>query len=74
MIRFQVGGVGGTDFSAPGLAWIGTFVETSIRLDQIPPKDLLEEALLNLIAHVPREEIVYLLGDTSWRRLPEVDL
>ena len=35
-------------------------VETSIRLDQIPPKDLLEEAPLNLIAHVPREEIVYL--------------
>ena len=58
-IEFGVEDVGETDISAPRTPWLTRLVTTSIQLGQVPPKDLLEEALLNLIAHVPREEIVY---------------
>ena len=58
-IEFHVDDIGETDLSAPGAVWLARLVTTSIHLGQVPPKDLLEEALLNLIAHVPREEIIY---------------
>ena len=58
-IEFGVEDVGEADFSAPGTAWLTRLVTTSIQLGQVPPKDLLEEALLNLVARVPRKEIVY---------------
>ena len=59
IIEFRIEDVAGTDLSAPGPAWTNTIVEVVIHLDQIPPEDLLEEALLDLIAYVPRTEIVY---------------
>ena len=58
-IEFHVEDVGETDLSAPGTAWLARLVTTSIQLGQVPPKDLLEETLLNLVAHIPQEEIVY---------------
>ncbi|KAF9785009.1 hypothetical protein BJ322DRAFT_802960 [Thelephora terrestris] len=58
-IHFSVKDVGETDFSAPGPASMNTLVATLIQLDQIPPEDLLEDAVLDLIAHVPPEEVVH---------------
>ena len=58
-ISFHVGDVDGMDFSAPGRPRMDSLVATSIHLDQVPPWDSLEEVLLDLIAHVHREEIVY---------------
>ena len=58
-IEFGVEDAGKTDFSALAIAWLARLVTAGIQLGQVPPKDLLEEALLNLIAHFPREEVVY---------------
>ena len=37
----------------------GRILEISIVLDPVPPMDVMKEATLNLMAHIPREEIVY---------------
>ena len=58
-IRFHVGDVGGIDFSVPAPTRMNTFMMVANRFNQTPSKDRLEKALLNLIAHAPREEIVY---------------
>ncbi|KAF9653325.1 hypothetical protein BDM02DRAFT_3182863 [Thelephora ganbajun] len=59
LIALHVGDVGGIDFSAPAPGQMNKFVVIRIELNQMLPKDLLEEATLDLITHVPREEIVY---------------
>ena len=59
-IEFNVGDVGGVDFSAPGPVRMEAFMEVIIELDQVFPKDRLKEATLNLIAHAPREEVSYI--------------
>ncbi|KAF9785010.1 hypothetical protein BJ322DRAFT_1210989 [Thelephora terrestris] len=58
-IVFHVDDVGGNDFSILGPVSMHTLVATTIHLNPMPPKDLLEGAFLDLIAHVPREEVVY---------------
>ncbi|KAF9653350.1 hypothetical protein BDM02DRAFT_3182879 [Thelephora ganbajun] len=58
-IAFHVGDVGGIDFSAPAPGEMNKFVVIRIELNQMLPKDRVGEAILNLITHVPREEIVY---------------
>ena len=58
-IRFHVGDVGGIDFSVPAPAQMNTFMMVAIKLNQTPSKGRLEKAILDLIAHAPREEIVY---------------
>ena len=58
-ITFQVGDVGGIDFSVPAPAWMNMFMDIFIEMDQIHPKNRLEEITLGLAAHVPREEVVY---------------
>lgn len=55
-IEIQVGDVGGIDFSALGPAQMDKFMEITIYLDQLLPD---AAAILDLIAHAPREEIVY---------------
>ncbi|KAF9785006.1 hypothetical protein BJ322DRAFT_802415 [Thelephora terrestris] len=58
-IELRVEDIGVAGFSAPEPLWLNTLVETIIHLDPMPPADVLEEALLDLIAYVPREEIVF---------------
>ena len=59
-IELRVEDVGETDLSAPQpLLWMATLVEIVIHLDPMPPVDILDEVLLDLIASVPREEVVY---------------
>jgi hypothetical protein len=58
-IEFRVGDVYGMNFSAPGPAQMEMFVEIVVKLDPVPPMDLLKEVTLNLVAHTPREEIIY---------------
>ena len=59
VIEFRVRDVGGTDFSAPELLLMAILVRVTIYLNPMPPADVLEGALLDLIAHIPREEVVY---------------
>ena len=59
-IVFSVGDVPVLDFSIPGPVYMGVFVEISIQMDPVPPGRQLKEAMLNLVAHAPPEEIVYL--------------
>ena len=56
-IVFRAGDAGGIDLSAP--EWIDPFIEITMRLDRIYRMDELERATLDLISHVPREEVVY---------------
>ena len=56
-IDFHVGDVDGIDFSVPAPARMDTFMKFSIEFDRTPPN--LDKVTLDLIAHVPREEIVY---------------
>ena len=58
-IKFCVGDVGGVDFSAPGSAWMNNFMEVVIHLDDIPPRDVLDEVFLDLIAAARPEEVAY---------------
>jgi len=58
-IRFHVGDVDGIDFSVPAPTRVNTFMMVTIQLTQTPSKDRLEKAILDLIAHAPRDEIVY---------------
>ena len=59
-IVVHVGDAGGIDFSSPVPARVDAFMAITMHLSQErPPSDLLESAILDLIAHTPREEIVY---------------
>jgi len=58
VIELHVGDVGGIDFSVPTPARMNTFMKISVEF-YLTPK--LDKVALDLIAHVPREEIVYLL-------------
>ena len=60
-IDFHVGNVGGIDFSAPEPEQMVKFVEITLRLDPFHSEDRLMRAGLDLIAHVPREEVLYLV-------------
>ena len=57
-IGHNVGDVGTLDPSIPSdrVAW---FLSIGIYLDETPPKDLLERAILDLITYTPQEEITY---------------
>ena len=55
---FRFGDVGGIDFSAPTPARMNTFATIVIESQQIP-EELREKMVHDLIAHIPREEIVY---------------
>ena len=56
-IVLHAGDAGGINFSAP--EQIDTFVTITIRLNSIFCTDELERTTPDLIAHVPREEVVY---------------
>jgi len=58
-ITLHIGDVGRMDFSAPVPAQMKPFVTISIELNQRVFADLWQKVALNLIAHTPREEIVY---------------
>ena len=58
-IRWGICDVSGIDFSAPGSIRMEKFMEIIIWLDSVPPMDVMREMTLNLIAHAPREEVVY---------------
>ena len=57
-VGLRVGDVRQTDFSALASARVNLFVRIAIVLDREHPRDLPEKAILHLIAHTPREEIV----------------
>ena len=59
-VEFHVGDMGRIGFSALALARMNTFMKFTIKLNQTPSKGRLEKVTLDLIAHVPREEVVYL--------------
>ena len=53
--RIHIGDVGGIDFSAPSPGRMDTFVVIILDFLPVHPKEI----FTNLIAHIPREEIVY---------------
>ena len=57
-IGHNVGDVGTVDPSTP---WdqVSWFLSIEIHLDGTPPKDLLGQAILDLLAHTPQEDITY---------------
>jgi len=59
LIELHVGDVGGIDFSTPAPAQMEKFVVIAVQLDPYPSKSLREKVALELIAHVPREEVVH---------------
>jgi hypothetical protein len=61
-IRQRVGDVCGFDLSTPVSKRVAWFVSVDINLDETLPNDpdLLEKVSLDLVAHTPREDIVYL--------------
>ena len=64
-IELRVGEVGGNNFSALESTQVDDFLEVTVQLDPIPPKRLLEEVILDFVAHVPQEEVVYLRLDRN---------
>ncbi|KAF9641875.1 hypothetical protein BDM02DRAFT_3194372 [Thelephora ganbajun] len=58
-VRFHVGDAGGIDFSAPAPARMKSFTFIEINIRQALPRDVMGKLTLDLIARVPREEIVY---------------
>ena len=72
-VIFRVGDVGGIDFSAPEPARMDPFMVITIELGQQDFMDVSKNAALDLIAHTPREDIIYLhsygdpvaMGDVS---------
>jgi len=58
-IALHIGDAGGIDFSAPVPARMNTFAAITIEFNRQPPEDQIEKAILDLIAHAPREDIVY---------------
>ena len=58
-IELQAGDVDGIDFSVPAPARMNTFLDITIEFNRTPSKARLEKAALDLIAHVPREEVIY---------------
>jgi len=59
-IVLHVGDAGGIDLSSP--AQMNPFVVITIELNRVPFKDLLEKVSLDLIAHIPPEDVVYFHG------------
>ena len=59
-IVLHVGDIDGVDFSTPAPARMNTFIATTIQLKKQLPEVLRDKVTIDLIAHVPREEIVYL--------------
>ena len=57
-IVLRFGDVGGIDFSAPTPARMSAFATIAIESQRIP-EELREKMVRDLIAHIPREEIVY---------------
>ena len=57
-IAFHAGDAGGINFSAPDR--VDAFVMVTMRLSTILDRNGLKRAALDLITHVPREEVVYL--------------
>ena len=62
-IKFDVGDVGGVDFSAPGPVRVDKFLEVTFEMEPPPSADQLHKVTLDLIAHVPQEEVVYFRAD-----------
>ena len=58
-IKLQAGNVDGIDFSVPAPVRMNTFLEITIEFSRTPSQGRLEKAALDLIAHVPREEVVH---------------
>ena len=58
-IGFQAGDAGGINPSALVWTWREAFVTINVLVKGSPSKNVLERAALDLIAHVPPEEIVY---------------
>ena len=58
-IELRVGDVDGIDFSVPAPGRVNTFMNVTINSNQAPSEGRLEKATLDLIAHVPLEEVVY---------------
>ena len=58
-ITLHVGNAEGIDFSVPGQAREDMFATISVELDEIPDRNALERATLDLITHIPRKEVVY---------------
>jgi len=58
-VELEVGDAGGIDFSVPAPARVTVFMKISIEFNQTLFDGRMVEMTLDLIAHVPREEIVY---------------
>ena len=77
-VTLNVGDADGIDLSTPAWKQMATFVGITMELDQTP-KELLYKGVLDLIAHVPQDEIVYfrtwsdpLAMDDLFTRLPNL--
>jgi len=57
-IGHNIGDVGNLDPSTPPLDRVSWFAFIEIHLNITPPKDSLERAILDLLTHTPREEVV----------------
>ena len=58
-IRFDAGDGGGIDLSAPEPKQMIPFMGITVHLNDTPPKNVLEGAILDLIAYTPQEQVVY---------------
>ena len=59
IIKLQISDAGGVDFSAPVPATVNTFMTFTIELYLDHAQDQVDQVILDLIAHAPREEVVY---------------
>ena len=58
-IALRVGDADGVDFSIPAQAREDTFATIRVESDEIPDRNALERATLDLITHIPRKEVVH---------------
>ena len=59
-LELRVGDVGGIGLSTPAPARMNAFVAITTRFGETLPQDQWEKIIINLIAYVPREEVVHL--------------
>ena len=58
-IALRMGDADGVNFSIPAQAREDTFATIRVESDEIPDRNALERATLDLITHIPQKEVVH---------------
>ena len=77
-VKLRIGDAGGINFSDPSQSQIGTFFELTMLLNS-KSRMIRERAVLDLVACIPREEVVYFKAQSNpvitedvWTQFPNV--